>query len=279
MISACLPFNFDECFFSSLNQSSLALLSQDLVEEASLSVNTSQRSKTSSKSKKSYNSTPPNFSWKCNGAGIRTPPPKHGSPRSRSCTPIMFSNSRGMQKPPPIEKRLECTLEELCYGCQKKIKIIREVLTYTGGKVQEEEMLTINVKPGWKKGTKITFEGKGNERPGSYREDIIFIISEKRHKLFRREGDDLDLGLEIPLEKALTGCTVSVPLLGGKKMSLTVEDIVYPGYETIVKGQGMPISKEPGKRGNLRITFLVAFPKQLTDDQRSEVFSILQDCC
>ncbi|AES72629.1 DNAJ family B protein, putative [Medicago truncatula] len=29
--------------------------------------------------------------------------------------------------------------------------------------VQEEELLTINVQPGWKKGTKIKFEGKGNE--------------------------------------------------------------------------------------------------------------------
>lgn len=140
-------------------------------------------------------------------------------------------------------------------------------------------MLTINVKPGWKKGTKITFEGKGNERPGAYREDIIFIISEKRHKLFTRQGDDLDLGLEIPLVKALTGCTISVPLLGGKIMSLTVDDVIYPSYNTIVIGQGMPISKEPGKRGNLRITFLVAFPKQLTENQRSEASSILQDSC
>lgn len=138
-------------------------------------------------------------------------------------------------------------------------------------------MLTVNVKPGWKKGTKITFEGKGNERPGAYREDIIFIISEKRHKIFRREGDDLDMGLEIPLMEALTGCKISVPLLGGKKMSLTVDDVVYPGYETIVTGQGMPISKEPGKRGNLRIAFLVAFPKQLTDYQRSEASNILLD--
>lgn len=147
------------------------------------------------------------------------------------------------------------------------------------GIVQEEELLTINVQPGWKKGTKVTFEGKGNERPGAYREDIIFFISEKRHQLFRREGEDLELGVEIPLVKALTGCTISVPLLGGGKMSLTVDDIIYPGFEKIITDQGMPVSKQEGVRGNLKITFLVEFPTQLTDNQRSEVFCILQDSC
>ncbi|KAJ7959156.1 dnaJ-like subfamily B member 13-like [Quillaja saponaria] len=195
----------------------------------------------------------------------------------RSSTPIMFSNSSGLLKPPAVERRLECKLEELCYGCTKKIKITRDVVTNTGQIVQQEEILTIKVKPGWKKGTKITFEGKGNERPGSYPAGITFVIAEKRHPLFRRDGNDLELAVEIPLRKALTGCTMSVPLLGGERKSLKIEDIIYPGYEKIISGQGMPISNEKGKRGNLKITFLVDFPKQLTDEQRSEIVSILQD--
>ncbi|XP_027358418.1 dnaJ homolog subfamily B member 13-like [Abrus precatorius] len=218
-------------------------------------------------------------SWNRSGS-FKIPPhlqTRNGSLRRN--TTIMYSNSSGMLKPPPIEKKLECTLEELCYGCKKKIMISRDVLTDTGEIVQEEEMLTINVQPGWTKGTKITFEGKGNERPGAYTEDIIFFISEKRHRLFRREGDDLQLSLEIPLLKALTGCTILVPLLCEEQMNLTLENIIYPGFEKIIPGQGMPISREPGKRGNLRIQFLVEFPTQLTCSQRSQVVRILQGCC
>lgn len=133
------------------------------------------------------------------------------------------------------------------------------------------------MQPGWKKGTTIRFEGKGNERPGAFREDIIFIISEKRHHLFRREGDDLELGVEIPLVKALTGCTILVPLLGGEEINLTLDNIIHPGYEKIIPGQGMPISTEAEKRGDLKITFLVEFPTQLTGSQRSKVVRILQD--
>ncbi|CAK9142925.1 unnamed protein product [Ilex paraguariensis] len=197
----------------------------------------------------------------------------------RSSTPIMYSNSNGLIKLPAIEMKLECTLEELCYGCIKKINIIRDVVTNDGQIVQEEEVLTIKVKPGWRTGTIITFEGMGNETPGTLPADITFVIVEKWHPLFKREGDDLELALEIPLVQALTGCTVSIPLVGGEKMSLTMDDILYPGYEKIIAGQGMPKPKEQGKRGNLVVKFLIEFPVELTEEQRSEVFSILQSSC
>ncbi|KAF5735498.1 mitochondrial protein import protein MAS5-like [Tripterygium wilfordii] len=143
--------------------------------------------------------------------------------------------------------------------------------------IQEEELLTIKVKPGWKKGTKITFEGMGNERPGSLPADVIFIIGEKRHHLFRREGDDLEVVVRIPLIKALAGCDISIPLLGGEKMSLKIDDIIHPGYLKIIEGEGMPCPKEQRKRGDLKVVFLVDFPTTLTDQQRSDVVSILQD--
>ncbi|CAN6542521.1 unnamed protein product [Malus baccata var. baccata] len=195
----------------------------------------------------------------------------------KSPAPIMFSNSSGMLKPPAIEKQLDCTLEELCFGCEKKMKVTRAIVKDTGQLAQEDELVTIQVEPGWKKGTKITFQGLGNERLGAYPADIIFLISEKRHPLFRREGDDLELALEIPLVEALTGCIISIPLLGGDKMKLTIDDIIYPGYEKIISGQGMADSKDEGKRGNLKVTFLVEFPTALTDGQRSDVLTILED--
>ena len=133
----------------------------------------------------------------------------------------------------------------------------------------------IQVKPGWKKGTKITFEGKGDERPGSLPADIIFSIDEKRHPVFKREGNDLELGVEIPLVQALTGCDIPIPLLGGGQINLYIDDIIYPGYEKIISGQGMPISKQ-GTRGDLKLKFLIEFPADLTDDQRSQIVSILQ---
>ncbi|XP_059435240.1 uncharacterized protein LOC132168159 [Corylus avellana] len=196
----------------------------------------------------------------------------------RSTTPIIFSQSTARRKPPAVEKKLKCTLEELSEGCVKKIMITRDVITNNGIIIQEEEIVKIKVKPGWREGTKVTFEGKGDEKPGYLPADIIFSIDEKTHPLFRRKGDDLEIGIEIPLVKALTGCSVPVPLLGGEKMTLSFDDIIYPGYEKVIRGQGMPISKERGRRGDLRIKFLLEFPSELSDEQRAQAVRILQDC-
>ncbi|CAN1268787.1 DnaJ homolog subfamily B member 13 [Linum perenne] len=201
----------------------------------------------------------------------------------RSTTPIMFSNSTGRKvKPPPVYKNLECTLEDLFYGCTKKVKVTRDVLTDRGYVpqqiVKEEEILSIQVKPGWRKGTKITFEGMGNERPGTEAADVTFVIMEKRHSLFQREGDDLEIALEIPLVQALTGCDISIPLMSetGETMNLMIQDVIYPGYKKVILGQGMPKSKQVNMRGNLQVTFTVEFPTELTEEQRSHAVSILE---
>ncbi|KAK1374287.1 putative HSP40/DnaJ peptide-binding protein [Heracleum sosnowskyi] len=195
-----------------------------------------------------------------------------------SGNPIIYSQSTARRKPQPIEKKLECTLEELLQGCVKHIKITRDTISENGHIAQEEETLKIRVKPGWKKGTKITFEDKGDEKPGSLPADIIFVINEKRHPIFKREGDDLQLGVEVPLIEAVTGCTITVPLLGGEEMTLSFDEILYPGYVKVIPGQGMPKPKQEGKKGDLRLNFLVKFPRELSDDQRSNVKNILNEC-
>ena len=136
----------------------------------------------------------------------------------------------------------------------------------------------VNVKPRWRKETKITFEGKGDEKPGYVPTDIILSTDEKRHVLYERKGDDLEVAVEIPLENALTGCSIPIPLLGGDKMTLSFDDIIYPGYEKVIKGQGMPNPKDQSRRGDLRIKFLAEFPMELSDEQRAEAVAILQEC-
>ncbi|KAM7474607.1 hypothetical protein LguiB_021850 [Lonicera macranthoides] len=214
-------------------------------------------------------------------SGILTPGSAPTTPNRRSnSTPIIYSQTTARRKPPPVEQRLECTLEDLLHGCLKNVTITRDVVSDVGLILQEEETLRIRVKSGWRKGTKITFEGKGDERPGSMPADLVFVIDEKRHPLFKRHGDDLELGVEIPLLQALSGCTIDVPLLEGKTMPLSIDDdIIYPGYETIIPGQGMPkFLREEEGRGDLHLKFMVDFPTEMSHEQRSKIVSILNDC-
>lgn len=97
--------------------------------------------------------------------------------------------------------------------------------------------------------------------------------------MFTRDGDNLEVSIEIPLVDALTGCFTAVPLIEGETMTLASENIViYPGYQKVLKGKGMPSPKQDGSRGDLHIVFLISFPTKLSDEQREEAVSFLQDC-
>lgn len=135
--------------------------------------------------------------------------------------------------------------------------------------------MTIEIKPGWKKGTKITFPEKGNHEPGVIPADLIFVVDEKLHALYRRDGNDLVLNQEITLLEALTGKTLDLTTLDGRNVMIPLTDIIRPGAEMVIPNEGMPISKEPGRKGNLKIKFNVKYPSRLTAEQKSELRRVL----
>lgn len=128
--------------------------------------------------------------------------------------------------------------------------------------------MTIDVKPGWKKGTKITFPDKGNQQPNQLPADLVFVIDEKPHDLYTRDGNDLIVRHTVSLSEAIGGTTVNLTTLDGRNLSIPVTDIVSPGYELLVPKEGMPIAKEPRNKGDLKIRFDVKFPTRLTSEQQ-----------
>ncbi|KAJ8568030.1 hypothetical protein K7X08_020752 [Anisodus acutangulus] len=179
------------------------------------------------------------------------------------------------RKEAPIQQNLPCNLEDLYKGTTKKMKISREVVDASGTRRQVEEILTINIKAGWKKGTKITFQEKGNEQPGVVPADLVFIIDEKPHRVFSRDGNDLIVTLNISLAEALTGSTVHLTTLDGRNLTIPINNVIQPNYEHVVPGEGMPLPKDPSKKGNLRIKFDIKFPACLTTTQKSGIKELL----
>mmetsp|Transcript_48064 Transcript_48064/g.120974 ORF Transcript_48064/g.120974 Transcript_48064/m.120974 type:complete len:337 (-) Transcript_48064:249-1259(-) len=174
----------------------------------------------------------------------------------------------GPRQEKPHFVNFKCSLEELYKGCQKKMKITKNIYDTASGKLMPvEKILVIDVKPGWKKGTKITFEKEGDERPGVIPADFVFVLDEKPHSFFKREGDNLVYNANISLRQALVGFSLSVPTLDGRELKINVRDVVSPNYVKVVPGEGMPISKRPGTKGDLLIRFNVNFPTRLSDSQ------------
>ncbi|TVU18095.1 hypothetical protein EJB05_34165 [Eragrostis curvula] len=199
----------------------------------------------------------------------------HGFPGFGGVSVGETSSGVAQRKAPPIERRLACSLEDLYKGATKKMKISRDVLNATGKPTNVEEILTIDIKPGWKKGTKITFPEKGNETRNVKPSDLVFIVEEREHPKFKRDGNDLIYTHKISLVEALTGFTVQLTTLDGRSLTIPVKSVVSPTYEEVVQGEGMPITKEPSKKGNLRIKFQIKFPTNLTTDQKAGIQQLL----
>jgi DnaJ-class molecular chaperone len=71
---------------------------------------------------------------------------------------------------------------------------------------------------------------------------------------------------------------VFVTTLDGKSINVEVKEVIDPKYVKVLIGEGMPLSKSPNSRGDLKIKFEVAFPKTLDDDRRKKLREALDGC-
>lgn len=102
------------------------------------------------------------------------------------------------------------TLEEVMHGCTKHVKITRSRLNPDGRSVRsEEKVLNVVVKKGWKAGTKITFPREGDETPNNTPADITFVLRDKEHPQYRREGSNLVYTAKITLKEVSLDATTS----------------------------------------------------------------------
>jgi len=200
-----------------------------------------------------------------------------GAFRSQSFNVHGNPQAKKMKVDPPIEHNLYVTLEDINTGCSKKMKISKMVVQADGNPTKEEKILQINVKPGWKAGTKITFPKEGDQIPGKVPADIVFIIRDKPHGTFKREGSDIKYTAKITLKEALCATGhLKVPTLTGEVVPLSVHnEVIKPTTVKRIQGRGLPYPKEPTKRGDLIVNFDIKFPENLSKSAREILMDVL----
>ncbi|KAI1004101.1 hypothetical protein K3495_g4116 [Podosphaera aphanis] len=202
---------------------------------------------------------------------------RRSSGRSR---PTGFNDNTDAPRPltpevSTVERPLALTLEELHQGTHKKMKIMRKVFDeVTGKRSTQDKVLEMDIKPGLKKGSKIKFKGVGDQEEGG-QQDLHFIIEEKKHPLFRRDGDDIHHTVTLDLKEALTGWSRTVTTIDGKQIHIEKTGPTQPGTKDEYPGQGMPLCKSPGTKGKFIITYQVKFPTYLTAEQKRMLKEIL----
>lgn len=200
-----------------------------------------------------------------------------GAFRSQSFNVHGNPQAKKMKVDPPIEHDLYVTLEDINTGCSKKMKISKMVVQPDGSARKEEKILQIVVKPGWKAGTKITFPKEGDQIPGKVPQDIVFIIRDKPHASFKREGSDIKYTAKLTLKEALCGTGhLKVPTLAGEKLPINIQnEVIKPTTVKRLQGRGLPYPKEPSRHGDLIVNFDIIFPENLSKSTRELLLDIL----
>ncbi|CAI6333375.1 unnamed protein product [Periconia digitata] len=185
----------------------------------------------------------------------------------------------GRRAPAPevtvVEKPLPVSLEELFNGTTKKMKIKRK--TYdpaTGKQSTQDRILEVPIKKGLKAGSKIKFSDVGDQVEGGT-QDLHFIVSEKPHPLFNREGDDIKHTIELDLKESLTGWSRTVQTIDGKQVAVRSAGPTGPTFTERFPSLGMPKSKKPNERGDFVVGVNIKFPTSLTQHQKDQLKQIL----
>lgn len=102
-----------------------------------------------------------------------------------------------------------------------------------------------------------------------------YLLQQKAHPLYVREGDNIIHTVELDLKEALTGWKRTVATIDGKQISLDKAGPTQPGSSDSYPSLGMPISKKPGQRGDFIVRYSVKFPTTLTAAQKATLREIL----
>ncbi|MDP2434488.1 MAG: J domain-containing protein, partial [archaeon] len=164
--------------------------------------------------------------------------------------------------------RVPLTLEQLYNGALLTVKVSKQIAD-AGGYMPVQKDYELDIKPGYKAGMKIRYPNEGDEQPGSQAGDLVFVLEEKHHGLFKRSGDDLHYDVTISLRQALTGCALTIPALDSRPIRLELRNIISPGHVEKVAGEGMPSHKTPGRKGDLLVHFHIQFPQSLSQEQKA----------
>ena len=132
----------------------------------------------------------------------------------------------------------------------------------------DNKRLDVNIPKGIKDGSKLRLKGQAPNGA-----DLILIIKLREHPIFKLEGNDVRVKVNVPDYRAVLGGPVRVPTLSGD-VEMTLPKGTQNGKVLRLKGQGWP--NKTGKRGNELAEIDIVVPTNV-DKDRLELYKKLEE--
>lgn len=168
-----------------------------------------------------------------------------------------------LEKPSKVTLKMHLSLEEIYIGVIKKLLITRNFLD--GRK--SREFIKVQVPRGWKRGRTVLVKAAGDQLPGGKFQDIEFEIVHKPHDVFRVEGNDLVMDVELTLLESLCGFSKTLYHISGSTFQYETDKCTPHGLADRIPECGLPDAADPMYSFDLLIQFKVKLPEKLTKEQ------------
>ncbi|WP_369026507.1 DnaJ C-terminal domain-containing protein [Qipengyuania sp. RANM35] len=164
--------------------------------------------------------------------------------------------SAGQRRPPPPPRKGADIAYRLRVPFVEAATLQDQRITLADGKT-----IDLKLPKGVETGTQMRLKGKGEPGPGGAGDGLVTIDIDK-HRLFKRDGNDVRCDLPITLDEALNGGKIRVPTVDGPVM-MTVKPGTHGGTVLRLKGKGF--SRKDGTRGDQLVTLEIQLPENLDE--------------
>lgn len=157
-----------------------------------------------------------------------------------------------------------------CDRCNGEGKVITTPCTECRGegRVRETRRLSIKVPAGIDDGSQIRLTGEGEAgHRGAPAGDLYVEVNVKPHKIFKRDGNEILLSLNINISQAALGAEIQVPTVDGTPTPLQITPGTQNGKIFRLKGLGVPYLRGSG-RGDMLVGVNVQIPTNLNESQK-----------
>jgi molecular chaperone DnaJ len=153
------------------------------------------------------------------------------------------------------------------------------------GRIRSTRTINVKIPAGVNTGNRIHLAAHGEVGPGGGPAGDLYVeLNVAQHEIFRREGDDLEVVVRIPMTAAALGTEVAVATLeadlpdsdpADRSVQVTVPAGTQSGTRVALEGRGVPRLRSNG-RGQLGVTLLVQTPTRLDDEQRDLMLQLAE---
>ncbi len=195
----------------------------------------------------------------------------HGSGSEPGSKVVMCDRCKGAGEIRTARQTILGTMQQVttCPTCHGEGKVSEKKCHHCGGegRVQQDDMLEIEIPAGIDDGQTIRLQGKGEAgQRGAPAGHLYVTVSVAASKVFERSGADVGLTVPISYAQAVLGAEISVPTLTGKS-ELKVPAGTASGKVFRLRGHGMKKLQGSG-HGDLFVTVDVDIPDKPTAEER-----------